>query len=79
MSRVVAESYGGVEMTGKRFRTALDELEISPDDFAERCGIHRTTPYRWIRTDTVPKWATWIVSLLLERRMLSDQLSAPAE
>ena len=65
-------------MTGKRFRAALDELEISPDDFAERCGIHRTTPYRWIRTETVPKWAAWIVALLLERRMLSDQLSAPA-
>jgi hypothetical protein len=26
----------GMAMTGKRFRAALDELEISPDDFAER-------------------------------------------
>jgi len=79
MTLFVAGSYRGIDMTGKRFRTALDDLEISPDDFAERCGIHRTTPYRWIRTDTVPKWAIWIVVLLLERRMLSDQLSAPAE
>ncbi len=79
MTWLVAGGYQGTAMTGKRFRAALDELDISPDDFAERCGIHRTTPYRWIRTDTVPKWAAWIVSLLLERRMLSDQLSAPAQ
>jgi len=72
-------------MNGQRLKAALDELDMAPDEFAERCGVNRTTVYRWIagragkRPIPVPLYASWIVSLLLERRMLSDQLSAPAE
>jgi hypothetical protein len=72
-------------MSGQRFKTALAELEMNPDEFAERCGVNRTTVYRWIaghagkRPIPVPLYASWVVSLLLERRMLSDQLSAPAQ
>jgi hypothetical protein len=72
-------------MSGQRFKAALDELEMTIEEFADRCGAHRTTVYRWIAGHAgktpipVPLYASWIVSLLLERRMLSDQLSAPAE
>jgi hypothetical protein len=72
-------------MSGQRFKGALGELDMAAEEFAERCGVNRTTVYRWIaghagkRPIPVPLYASWIVSLLLERRMLSDQLSAPAE
>ena len=73
------------QINGQRFRAALDELDMTLDEFAERCGVNRTTVYRWIagragkRPIPVPLYASWIVALLLERRMLSEQLSAPAE
>jgi hypothetical protein len=72
-------------MNGQRFKAALAELDMKPEEFAERCGVNRTTVYRWIagkagkRPIPVPLYAAWIVTLLLERRMLSEQLSAPAE
>jgi hypothetical protein len=72
-------------MTGARFRAALDEIEMTPDEFAERCGAHRTTVYRWIAGHAgkipipVPLYASWIVTLLLERRRVSEDLSEPAQ
>ena len=66
-------------MKGKQFAAALAELEYSAEAFAERCGIHRTTVYRWIRTNTVPKWAAWLAQLLQERRVIGEHLSEPAQ
>ena len=66
-------------MTGKQFRAALDQLELSPDDFADRCGIHRATVFRFIAEDRVPKWAAWLVSVLIERQEIGEHLSGPAQ
>jgi transcriptional regulator with XRE-family HTH domain len=72
-------------MNGRRFKAALDELDMTPEEFAESCGVNRTTVYRWIagrageRPIPVPLYASWIVSLLLERRQLSEHLAEPAE
>jgi hypothetical protein len=65
---------------GDRFRDALDALEISPDRFAELAGVHRTSVFRWCST-APPKWAQWLVTLLLERRRLANTLTKlpPAE
>jgi hypothetical protein len=72
-------------MSGQRFKAALDELEMTPDEFGERCGAHRTTVYRWIagragkRPIPVPLYASWIVTLLLERRQISEHLAEPGQ
>ena len=58
---------------GDKFRDALDALEISPDRFAELAGVHRTSVFRWCRT-APPKWAQWLVTLLLERRRFARLL-----
>jgi hypothetical protein len=72
-------------MSGQRFKAALGELDMTADEFAERCGVNRTTVYRWIAGHAgkipipVPLYASWIVTLLLERRRVSEDLSEPAQ
>jgi hypothetical protein len=50
---------------------------MTPDAF---CGSGRVAiVYRWIASKQIPPHVAWIISLLLERRQLGNQLSAPAE
>lgn len=52
----------------RKFAADLAELDITPDDFAERSGVHRARVYRILAADyPVPLWAEWIISLLRER------------
>jgi hypothetical protein len=55
-----------ITMTGAEFQAALEDLDIAVDEFSTRCGNYRQTVYRWIRHNTVPPWAAWIISA--ERR-----------
>ena len=66
-------------ISGDELRQALATLNMTPDAFAARGGWHRSAVYRWLASKKIPPHVAWIISLLLERRMLSDQLSAPAE
>jgi DNA-binding transcriptional regulator YiaG len=62
-------------LTGAELATALTSIGLSVDQFAERSGTHRSTVYRWIREDEIPKWAAWIVALLIERKAIADMLA----
>jgi hypothetical protein len=66
-------------ISGEELKQALTTLEMTPDTFAARGGWHRSIVYRWIASKQIPPHVAWIISLLLERRQLSTQLSAPAE
>jgi hypothetical protein len=66
-------------ISGDELKQALTTLEITPDAFAARGGWHRSIVYRWIASKHIPPHVAWIIALLLERRQLSSQLSAPAE
>lgn len=46
-----------MSMTATAFRSALDMLGMTAEQFAERCGVHRVTVFRWLRDDKVPAWA----------------------
>jgi hypothetical protein len=52
---------------------------MTPDAFGARGGWHRSIVYKWLAAKYVPPHVAWIISLLLERRMLGEQLSTPAE
>jgi hypothetical protein len=66
-------------ISGAELKQALATLEMTPHAFAARGGWHRSIVYRWIASRQIPPHVAWIISLLLERRQLSNQLSAPAE
>jgi predicted site-specific integrase-resolvase len=63
----------------KDFREALAAVGLTPETFAERAGIHRTTVYRWLRSGDVPPWAWWLVLLLRERQEIAARLSRPID
>ena len=66
-------------ISGDELRQSLARLEMTPDTFAARGGWHRSIVYRWIASKQIPPHVAWIIFLLLERRRLGSQLSAPAE
>ena len=70
---------GAPTISGDELRNALATLEMTPDAFAARGGWHRSIVYRWVASKQIPPHVAWIISLLLERRMLSEQLSSPAQ
>ena len=64
-------------MTADQFRAALDQLDMTSAAFAARAGIHPTTLSRQLTAGRVPRWAAWIVTLLLERQEISRRLTEP--
>lgn len=62
-------------MSPSAFRTALAVLEIDPDTFAGRLGVHRATVYRWL-SEGPPKYAILICELLRERQELARKLAS---
>ena len=66
-------------ISGDELKQALTMLEMTPDAFAARGGWHRSIVYKWLAAKYVPPHVAWIISLLLERRQLSEHLAEPAQ
>lgn len=61
-------------MTATEFRRALSGLDLTPDTFAERLGLHRATVFRWFEKGP-PKYAVVILELLQERQAIAARLA----
>jgi transcriptional regulator with XRE-family HTH domain len=52
-------------MTGSKLRDALDALDWSPQQFAARFGLNRSTLNRWLNNQrAVPPWVPPVLLML---------------